>query len=297
MYVVLGATGNTGSVAVRNLLMRGQKVRAVARDPRKAQELTNQGAVGVVADVNDSAVLVKVLEGASAAYVMLPPRAKDPDLIGAGNHMSTAITDAISKSGIQNVVLLSSVGAQLENKTGPIQCLHVFEEKLKQVKGLNTLSLRPGPFMENFLMLISLVKSMGMLAGGIDGKLKMSFIATRDIGVAAANALVNLDFSGFETRELHGQRDLSHDEVATAIGAGIGKPKLSYTKFPAFIVEQGMKQLGIPGKTASLMSEMNDAVNDGLLQPLEPRSVKNTTPTSIEDWVKDVFSPAYAAMN
>ena len=297
MYVVLGATGNTGSVAVRDLLARGQKVRAVARDPRKAQEFTVQGAEGVVADVNDAAALAKVFAGASAAYVMLPPRAKDPDLIGAGNHMSTAITDAVSKSGIRNVVLLSSVGAQLENKTGPIQCLHVFEEKLKQVKGLNTLSLRPGPFMENFLVLISLVKSMGMLAGGIDGKLKMSFIATRDIGVAAANALMNLDFSGFEARELQGQRDLSHDEVATAIGTEIGKPKLSYTRFPAFIVEQGMKQMGIPGKTASLMSEMNDAVNDGLLQPLERRSAKNTTPTSIEDWVKDVFSPAYAAKN
>src|SRR5215467_1925090 len=297
MYVVLGATGNTGSVAVRDLLARGQKVRAVARDPRKAQELTVQGAEGVVADLNDAAALAKVFAGASAAYVMLPPRAKDPDLIGAGNHMSTAITDAVSKSGIRNVVLLSSVGAQLENKTGPIQCLHVFEEKLKQVKGLNTLSLRPGPFMENFLVLISLVKSMGMLAGGIDGKLKMSFIATRDIGLAAANALMNLDFSGFEARELLGQRDLSHDEVATAIGTGIGKPKLSYTRFPAFIVEQGMKQMGIPGKTASLMSEVNDAVNDGLLQPLERRSAKNTTPTSIEDWVKDVFSPAYAAKN
>jgi len=56
-----------------------------------------------------------------------------------------------------------------------------------------------------------------------------------------------------------------------------------------------MKRMGIPGKTASLMSEMNDAANDGLLKPLEQRSEKNTTPTAIEVWAQEVFLPAYTA--
>jgi hypothetical protein len=94
---------------------------------------------------------------------------------------------------------------------------------------------------------------------------------------------------------LLGERDVSHDEVATAIGSSIGKPKLSYQKFPGFLVEQGMKQMGIPGKTASLMSEMNSAANDGLLKPLEPRTAGNTTPTSIEAWAREVFVPGYNA--
>src|SRR5438067_2323383 len=114
-------------------------------------------------------------------------------------------------------------------------------------------------------------------------------------GAAAAEALQRLEFSGVCTRELLGQRDVTHDEGASAIGAGIGKPKLSYQKFPSFLVEQGMKQMGIPGKTASLMSEMNEAANDGLLNPEESRSEKNTTPTAIEIWVKEVFAPVYNA--
>ena len=56
-----------------------------------------------------------------------------------------------------------------------------------------------------------------------------------------------------------------------------------------------MKQMGIPGKTASLMSEMNEAANDGRLKPLEERSEKNTTGTAIEDWGREVFAPAYNA--
>jgi uncharacterized protein YbjT (DUF2867 family) len=279
----------------KKLLEKGAKVRGVTRDPRKAAELTQLGAEGVAADVNDAAVLGKAFDGANAAYILLPPRAKDPELLGSGNHMVAAIAEAVRAAGIAHVVVLSSIGAQREKKTGPIQVLHTLEEKLKQVPNLNALFLRPGPFMENFLLYIPLVHAMGFLAGGIEGDLKMPFIATRDIGERAADALLQLDFSGFSTRELLGERDVSHDEVATAIGSSIGKPKLSYQKFPGFLVEQGMKQMGIPGKTASLMSEMNSAANDGLLKPLEPRTAGNTTPTSIEAWAREVFVPGYNA--
>jgi len=118
-------------------------------------------------------------------------------------------------------------------------------------------------------------------------------IATRDVGEYAAERLAALDFSGFSTREMLGQRDVSHHEVAAAIGAVIGKPKLSYQKFPALLVEQGIKQLGIPKKTARLMTEMHDAGNEGLLTPQELRSEQNTTPTSIEAFAEEVFAPAY----
>jgi uncharacterized protein YbjT (DUF2867 family) len=295
MYVVLGATGNTGSVAAKTLLARGEKVRAVGRDAYKLRQLTELGAQRVTADANDTGAMTKAFEGATAAYVLLPPRAKDPELLVSGDEMSTAITEAIRAAGISHVVLLSSTGAQHAVKTGPIQVLYTFEEKLKQVPNLNALFLRPGPFMENFLLLIPLVHAMGFLAGGIDSDLKMPFIATRDIGVVAAEALQKRDFTGFSARELHGQRDLSHHEAAQAIGGAIGKPKLSYKHFPAFLIEQGMKQMGIPGKTAALMSEMNEAANDGRLKPLEARSENNTTPTAIEDWARDVFAPAYRA--
>jgi uncharacterized protein YbjT (DUF2867 family) len=299
MYVVLGAAGNTGSVVAKRLLERGGKVRTLGRDAGRLAHLfppeAGLGAETVTADASDAAALTRAFEGAKGAYIMLPPRAKDPELLASGDKMSTAITEAVRASGISHVVLLSSIGAQHERKTGPIQALHTFEEKLKKVPNLNVLSLRPGSFMENFLLLIPLVHSMGFLAGGIDGKLKMPMIATRDIGEAAAEALQKLDFTGFSTRELHGQRDLSHDEAAKAIGAAIGKPKLSYKHFPAFLLEQGMKQMGIPGKTASLMSEMNEAANDGLLKPLEARSEKNTTATTIEEWAREVFAPAYNA--
>ena len=294
MYVVLGATGHTGLAAARTLLQQGQKVRAVGRDAGKLAPLEALGAETAAADLNDAAALGKALAGAKAAYLMVPPQAKADDFLAAADRISSAITEAVRASGVSHVVLLSSIAAQRKEKTGPIMAVHVFEEKLQQVPGLSALFLRPAVFMENFLMMIPLIQSMGFLAGGVRGDQKMAMIAARDIGEYAAKRLAAADFTGFSARELLGQRDLSHEEAAQAIATGIGR-KLSYQRFPAFMVEQGMKQMGLPKKTVSLMSELNEAINDGLLVPLETRSDANSTPTSIETFVNEVFVPAYQA--
>ena len=295
MYVILGATGNTGKAAAEALLARGEKVRAVARDASKIAQKLGSSVEAFAADANDAGALTKAFAGATAAYVMIPPQISAPDFLEAGDKISDAITKAVKASGISHVVLLSSIGAQHEAKTGPIVGLHRFEKKLAAVPGLNAVFLRPVSFMENFLMAIGLIHSMGFIGNGVKGDLKMPMIAARDIGQKAAELLVARDFSGVQVRELLGPRDYTHEEAAHILGTEIGKPKLSYQRFPSFLVEQALKQMGLPAKTAALMSEMNDAANDGLLNPLEPRSEKNTTPTMLETFAKEVFAPAYNA--
>jgi uncharacterized protein YbjT (DUF2867 family) len=295
MYVVLGASGNTGSVVARKLLEKGEKVRAVGRDASKLSTLARLGADIEPVDLNDSPALTNIFAGAKGAYLLIPPQIHAEDFIAAANVISTSIADAVKDSGVSHVVVLSSIAAQHAERTGPIVTLHRLEEKLKQVPQLSALFLRPAYFMENFMMMIPLVQAMGFFAGGIRGDLKMPMIATRDIGGYAADRLAALDFNGFSTREMLGQRDVSHDEATAAIGAAIGKPKLAYQKFPAFLVEQGIKQLGVPKKTAALMTEMHEAGNEGLLNPQEPRSEQNTTATSIEAFAQEVFAPAYQA--
>lgn len=295
MFVVLGATGNTGAAAVKTLLAKGARVRAVGRDTARIQQVLGTGVEACVADVYDAASLSKAFEGADGAYLMIPPRLKEPDMLASGAKMSDAITAALKESSIKRIVVLSSIGAQHDKKTGPILAVHDFEQNLATVNGKDFLILRPATFMENFLLLIGLIKSMGFLAGGIKGSLRMPMIAARDIGEVAGNELLGGSFTGKEIRELLGERDISFDEAAHAIGAEIGKPKLSYQNFPNFLVEQALKQMGLSGKTATLMTELNNAANDGLLNATQPRNEKTTTPTSIETWAKEVFLPAYNA--
>ena len=42
MYLITGATGNTGSVIAERLLKAGQKVRVVGRDPKRLEKFTEK---------------------------------------------------------------------------------------------------------------------------------------------------------------------------------------------------------------------------------------------------------------
>jgi len=61
-------------------------------------------------------------------------------------------------------------------------------------------------------------------------------------------------------------------------------------------VEGALVQMGVPPKTAAYFIEMFQGLNDGIVAGLEPRSAANTTPTTIETFVKEVFAPAYQGM-
>jgi hypothetical protein len=56
-----------------------------------------------------------------------------------------------------------------------------------------------------------------------------------------------------------------------------------------------LTQMGVPPKTAALYIELYNAINTGVLAAQEPRSRENSTPTSFEQYVRDVFAPAYHA--
>ena len=109
----------------------------------------------------------------------------------------------------------------------------------------------------------------------------------------AADALLQLNFSGQQTRELLGPREITYSEVARIVGTAIGRPALAYIQLPAEQVIMAMTQMGMSKNFATLICEMSDALNNGYMQPLEPRSEKNTTATSFETFVQEVFLPAF----
>jgi uncharacterized protein YbjT (DUF2867 family) len=288
MYVILGASGNTGSIIVNSLLLKGQKVRVMGRDAGRLERFVRKGAEAVTANVSDAAALTKAFSGARAAYLMLPPSSREDQ-----ERQSDAIAKAVTGSGLRYAVHLSSYGAQVPEGTGPVAGLHSSEQKLNAIRGLNVLHLRAGYFMENNLAAIGIIQGMGMVGNALLPDLKLPMIATRDIGDYAARRLLDLDFSGKQTRELLGERDLSMTEATAVIARGIGKPDLRYEQFPYDRVQQVLTQMGVPPKTAAVYIELYKAINAGVYVGQEPRSPENSTPMSFEEFVQDVFAPAY----
>ena len=293
MYVVLGASGHTGHVVATNLLTRGQKVRVVGRNAARLQPLAADGAEVFVGDVTDAQSLTRAFKGADSAYVMIPPNPTSNDFRAFQDRASDAIATAVRSAGVKNIVSLSSIGADEASGTGPVVGLHNLEQKLNQLDGVGVLHLRAGYFMENTLPQVGAVRMTGGAVGPLRPDLKVAMIATRDIGVVAADALLRREFRGQQTQELLGQRDLDYAEAAAIIGNGIGKPGLGYIQLPDDQMKAAMVQMGMSENFVGLILEMAGALNTGYMRALEPRSARNTTPTSYETFVAEEFVPAY----
>jgi uncharacterized protein YbjT (DUF2867 family) len=295
MYVITGASGNTGSTVADVLLAKGEKVRVVGRSASRLERFTKRGAEAAIADLSDpdATSLTKAFSGAKAVYAMIPPDPSSSDVLAYSGVVAKVIVTALQTSAVTHAVILSSFGADKPAKTGPVVGLHRLEEAINPIGGLNALYIRAGYFMENLLPQVSVIKSFGVMAGPLRADLQVPMIATRDIGQYAAERMLKLDFQGKHSRELLGQRDVSCSEAARVIGATIGNPQLSYMQMPDEQLKPALVQMGMSENMADLLLEMSASLNTGYMAPLEKRSPQNTTPTSIEQFINETFLPLY----
>ena len=132
MYVITGATGNTGSEVAEKLLAEGEQVRVVGRSAKRLEPFVKKGAEAFVADITDAGALTKAFSGAKGVYAMIPPDMSSPDVLAHYQRVGDALAAAIEKSGIKYAVVLSSVGADKPDKTGPVVGLYNLEKKLRR---------------------------------------------------------------------------------------------------------------------------------------------------------------------
>jgi len=294
MIAVMGASGNTGKVVAEELLGRGLKVRAIGRDAGKLQALAARGAETAVGDVSDPGFLARAFAGAESAYTLIPPDFRAQDFRAHQDRIGEATAAALRQSGVKRVVFLSSVGADLPAGTGPIAGLYAQEKRLAGL-GADVLSLRAGYFFENLHASLPLIRHQGINGSAIAPDVKISMIATRDIGTVAAAALAGKDFSGVQFRNLLGPRDHTMVDVTRILGAKIGKPELAYVQFPYEAFGAALEQAGLSKDLARLYVEMSRGFNDGIVKPVGGRTPASTTPTTFEAFAGELAA-AYAAV-
>lgn len=294
MLVITGATGKTGSNITEILLEKGHKVRVIGRDAGKLKAFTQKGAEAAVGDMADAAFLTRAFNGAEAVFALIPPNFGVADFRAYQKKIGESIVSAIKGSGVKYIVDLSSQGAHLPDRTGPIKGLHDQEERLNKLDGVNILHLRPTYFMENLLMNIDMIRKKNIMGSAVRGDVKFAMIATKDIAAYAADRLAKRDFTGKSVADLLGERDLSLNEAAGIVGKKLEKPDLRYVAFPYEDAEKGMVAMGLTPDLSKLYIEMSRALNEGLFAVNVPRTKENTTPTPFETFA-DLFAAAYYA--
>ena len=290
--VVTGATGNIGSRLVHHLLERGHRVTAVARSADKLEPLQAAGADIRPGDLSDTAFLTQVLQGADAAFLMVPPNPGAPDFLAYQAGVGQSIVQAVRDSGLKKAVHLSSIGADQPSGTGPVVGLYHQEARLNAIEGLHVVHLRPAYFMENLLANLPLIQHMGITGSAMRPDLAFPMIATQDIAARAADVF-DADLPNHSAHLLLGPRNYTMTEAAQAIGQAIGKPDLPYVPFSYDDAKKGMLQGGLSESMANLYDEMTRNMNAEKAMVNEPRTPENTTPTTIDTFAQQVFAPIY----
>lgn len=294
-YVLTGGAGHITKPLAETLLAAGHGVTVIGRNPENLKPLTDKGATAAAGSIEDAAFLTEAFTGAGAAYTMVPPQYAAGDLEGY-RQIGANCAGAIKAAGIRHVVNLSSVGAHMPEGCGPVSGLYRVEQELNKLTGVNVLHLRPGYFYINFYGHLGMIKSMNLLGGNFgDGNSKMILSAPDDIAEAAADALLNLSFTGHSVRYLASDESTTGD-VASVLGAAVGKPGLPWVGFTDEQAQGGLTQAGLPEAMAAKFVEMGAAIRIGkMLEDFLQHRPQSFGKTKLEDFAKE-FAGAYQAL-
>ena len=292
---ILGSTGNTASTATEILLANKDiNLRVTGRSAEKLAHYADKGAEVFIGDQADALFLTKVFTGADVAYLVIPSKWQITDYKEYANQLSDAFVTAIKQSGLKNVVLLSSLGAEHATGTGPIAGLHQAEEKLKSIPDLNILAIRAGYFMANYFGSLGMIKHNGINGGAIKSTIPIAHIAPSDIGKVAAEALLNFNTNGFEIKEVYSPKLYTSTEITSLIGEALGKPELPYIEFTGADFKAGLVGAGLSESMAEMFVEMAEGMNSGLIQPNQSAKEWQNELTTFEDFLPNLVS-AYSA--
>jgi uncharacterized protein YbjT (DUF2867 family) len=261
MFVVLGASGNTGKVVAETLLRQKKKVRVVLHDAAKGKAWGEAGADVAIADVDEEAALERAFSGAEGVYVLLPPNFGSSQMRADNNRRTNTIVAAVEAAGVPHVVLLSSIGAQQSAGTGPVLALHDAEAIFSRAKAAVTF-LRAAYFMENWGGSLSAVEQ-GVFPTFLVADKAIPQVATRDIGTAAARLLAE-GGRGKRVIELAGPREYAPRDVAAAVERIVGKPIVAQ-QAPEEAMAPALMGAGMNAEWASLVQELTHGFNTDIV--------------------------------
>ena len=273
MFVISGVTGNTGSVVAQTLIDQGQPVRVIVRTEEKGMPWKAKGAEVAVAEIMDTDAMTKALEGASNAYFLLPPDLTNEDFLGESLKRAEAIVEAATAARLPHAVILSSVGAQHTDRVGPISTIgHM--ERLFVAANIPLSAVRPGYFLENINDLMPAVLHDGVYPSMIQPlDFKIDMVATKDIGLTVADALIDPPTVPHRVIELKGAEQYSAEDIAAALSKSLGR-QITPVPVPQETWVDTFVESGLSQQSAETMAEMHENINNGRIEFLDPNARK-----------------------
>ena len=257
--LVTGATGTQGGAVARLLLERGQSVRALTRDPDRAEAklLAERGAEILVADFEDPESLRRAATGTAAVFAMGTWTEGGAEV---ETRQSIALIDAASAAGTGHIVY-SSVASALD-RTG----IPHFESKARVERHLASLGtpatvVAPVAFLENvFAPWSAPALAQGRYVFPLPADVPLQQVAIADLAEFVALVLERPQRYAGQRVEL-ASVEVTGEQFAAALSRWLGR-EVAYVEMPvdaadeesrtmtAFFRERGY-QVDIPALRAA----------------------------------------------
>jgi uncharacterized protein YbjT (DUF2867 family) len=183
--LVTGATGNIGGNVVHQLVARGANVRALVRDPAKAD--LPAGVDVAKGDLLDVDSLRAAMSGVSTLFLL-------NGVVADEFTQAMIALNVAREAGIERIVYLSVIHSDVYVNV-PHFAGKFGVERMIEAMGIPATILRPAYFMDNEITIKDVVTSYGIYPMPIGDK-GLAMIDARDVGEVAAIELIRREQAG-----------------------------------------------------------------------------------------------------
>lgn len=280
MHIITGASGQVGSAVTANLLKKGESVKGIIRNEKKAGKLKEQGANVGIADIHDPEALASACRDGHTFFAITPETGKEKDVLGDMAIVLNNYRKAVEGSSIERIVGLSSMGAQFTEKSGNLLMSHMLEQAFKGLDVQQSF-IRPAYYFSNWLLYLPVIKEQKILPTFFPPDLAIPMASPMDVADLAATVLLEKDE---KTYELEGPATYSSDDVAAAFSEALGMPvktqQIPREQWDSTLADAGFSPDGIKN-----FIEMTETVVDGRARP-EGTHTTVTGRTTLQEFIR-----------
>ena len=278
MILVTGATGLNGKELLHRLSARGIAVRALVRNPAKAEAIAALPLVEIVqGDMARPETLAAALKGVGRAMLI---SSSDPMMLDVQSNF----IDAAATAGVRHVVKLSGIMPELDSAFRFARMHGEIEKKL-EASGMAFTHLRAGEFMTAYFRQVPSIAAKGAMFLPMEDA-RIASIDVGDIAEIAANVLTSSGHEG-KTYPLTGPQALTMTEVAEKLSAATGKT-IRYVNVPAEDARKAQLASGMPPYLADALFELFAERRNGKEAKVWPDAelLLDRRPTSFDEFAK-----------
>ncbi|KQC31417.1 NAD(P)H-binding protein [Flagellimonas eckloniae] len=288
MKIAIGAAaGNVGSRIAKKVASAGHSVILLGNKLDALKNLNIPNSSSHEVDMSNMEQVVAHTKGADALFWLVPPALGVTSLKAWYNDIIAAGVAAIKENNIPRVVAISSLGAGASDNLGTVTYVGTMERAFKEVAS-NVVFLRPGYFMENFLLQKNDILEKGYFSFPYATDHDIPFISADDIGDIATEYLIDKHWAGQWTRNIMGPRNINLKEAADIFSEEL-QQEVVYKQVTYGDIKNQFADFGANDIVQKELVDLYRALGDPNGAYATPRTHDAHTPTTLADVIRNKF--------